>query len=214
MRTINKDIIIYSFLENNKIMDDLASLFQARKTVIEMLQDRGFTINPELNCEKITNFKQIYNEKKCDILVKEPSPCYVKFVLLHKVRPNILRDYINQIREKTISESDELIIVIRNKPNSTLLKITKEFRNIQIFWLRNLMVNITRHSLNPKFRKLSEEEIEAILKTYHLNSRYLLPIMLSDDPISKYFGFKNGNVCEVTRTSKTNGNYICYRCVK
>lgn len=195
-------------------MDDFTPLFQARKTVIEMLTDRGFSIPSELNCDKITDFKQIYNEKRCDILVKDPCPCYVKFVLLHKVRPNILRDYINQIREKQISEADELIIIIRNKPNSTLLKITKEFQNIQIFWLRNLIVNITRHDLNPKFRKLSEHEIECTLRTYHLNSRFLLPIMLTDDPISKYFGFKTGNVCEVTRNSKTNGTYICYRCVK
>ncbi len=195
-------------------MDDLASLFQARKTVIEMLEDRGFTLDPQLNCDKINDFKTMYNEKRCDILVKEPKPCYVKFVLIHKVRPNILREHINQIREKLIDEEDELILVIKNKPNSTLLKITKEFKNIQIFWLRNLIINITRHALNPKFRKLAEPEVEGILKKYHLNSRFLLPIMLNDDPVSKYFGFKTGNVCEVVRNSKTNGDYISYRCVK
>ena len=195
-------------------MDDLASLFQARKTVIEMLQDRGYIITDELHCDKITDFKQLYNNKKCDIQVKDPSPCYVKFVLLHKVRPNMLRDYINQIREKNIGESDDLLLIIRNKPNSTLLKITKEFKNIQIFWLRNLIINITHHSLNPEYRKLNENEIEALIRQYNLSSRFQLPLMLNDDPISKYFGYKTGTVCEVKRNSHTNGDYISYRCVK
>lgn len=195
-------------------MDELTSLFQARKTVIEMLTDRGYQVDSELSCDKVSDFKQLYNEKKCDILVKNPVSCYIKFVLLHKVRPNILRDYINQIREKHISEVEDLIIVIRNKPNSTLFKITKEFKNIQIFWLRNLIVNITHHKLNPQFRKLTEDEINTILNKYNISSRYQLPIMLNDDPISKYFGFKSGVVCEVSRISKTNGEYVSYRCVK
>ena len=195
-------------------MDELALLFKARSTIIEMLYDRGYTIEDGLKYDKLSEFKKLYNEKKCDILVKEPKQCYVKFVLLHKVRPNMLRDYINQIREKHIGNTDELIIVVQNKPNSTLLKITKEFKNIQIFWLRNLIVNITHHKLNPKFRKLEEDEISDLLHKYNISSRYQLPIMLNDDPISKYFGFKTGAVCEVNRSSITNGNYISYRCIK
>ena len=195
-------------------MDELALLFKARSTIIEMLYDRGYTIEDGLKYDKLSEFKKLYNEKKCDILVKEPKQCYVKFVLLHKVRPNMLRDYINQIREKHIGNTDELIIVVQNKPNSTLLKIKKEFKNIQIFWLRNLIVNITHHKLNPQFRKLTEDEINTILNKYNISSRYQLPIMLNDDPISKYFGFKSGVVCEVSRISKTNGEYVSYRCVK
>lgn len=195
-------------------MDDLVSLFQARQTVIEMLQDRGYEVPDNLKCDNLSEFKQLFNQKQFDVLVKTPNPCYVKFVLLHKVRPNMLRDYINQIREKDISEADELLLIIRNKPNSALLKITKEFKNIQIFWIRNLIINITHHRLNPKYRKLTESEIENILKQYHITSRFQLPLMLTDDPISKYFGFKSGTVCEINRHSNTNGDYLSYRCVK
>ena len=195
-------------------MDDLVSLFQARRTITEMLSDRGYHVPEDIKCHSLEQFKVLFHQKQFDVLVKDPNPCYVKFVLLHKARPTLLREYINQIREKEISENDELLLIIRNKPNITLLKITKEFKNIQIFWLRNLIINITQHHLNPKYKKLSEPEIEGVLKQYHLTSRFQLPLMLNDDPISKYFGFKSGTVCEITRNSNTNGDYISYRCVK
>ena len=152
-------------------MDDIVSLFKARKTCIEMLTDRGYVVSDNLKCNNENEFKKMYNNKQCDMLINEPQKCYVRFVLINKVRPNMLRDNINQIRENQVDESEDIILVIRNKPNSTLLKITREFKNIQIFWLRNLIINITHHILVPKHRKLNEKEIDEVLKKYSLVNR-------------------------------------------
>jgi DNA-directed RNA polymerase I, II, and III subunit RPABC1 len=196
-------------------MDDIDLIFKARQTVVEMLQDRKYTIPESLLNEKIGDFKTAHSNKRLDIYVTNPSKCYVKFVLLHKVRPNILREYITQLKESHL-DGDEgtLVLVLRSKPNNTLYKLTSEFRNLQIFWLRNLIINITHHSLVPKFEKLEESEIEHLLHQYKLTSRNQLPMMFRDDPISQYFGYKSGNVCRIKRNSVTSGEYITYRCVK
>lgn len=196
-------------------MDDIDLIFKARQTVVEMLQDRKYTIPESLLNEKIGDFKTAHSNKRLDIYVTNPSKCYVKFVLLHKVRPNILREYITQLKESHL-DGDEgtLVLVLRSKPNNTLYKLTSEFRNLQIFWLRNLIINITHHSLVPKFEKLEESEIEHLLQQYKLTSRNQLPMMFRDDPISQYFGYKSGNVCRIKRNSVTSGEYITYRCVK
>ena len=197
-----------------KDMDDIDSLYKARQTVVEMLTDRGYTIPDEVPCDSMTQFKKLYANKQCDIFVKEPHKCYVKFVLTHKVRPNILREHIKTLREGDLEDEDDLVMVIRNKPNSTLLRITKEYPNVQIFWIRYLMVNITHHALNPTFVKMTDPEIEALLKQYRLTSRYQLPIMLKDDPISRYYAFSTGTVTRVIRSSVTSGEYVSYRCIK
>lgn len=196
-------------------MDDIHLIFKARQTVVEMLRDRKYEIPDNLLNEKIGDFKTAHANKKLDIYVTNPKKCYVKFVLLHKTRPNILREYISQLKESHLDGDDgTLILVLRNKPNNTLNKLSNEFHNIQIFWLRNLIVNITHHKLVPKFEKIDESDIEPLLKNYKLSSRSQLPMMLRDDPISKYFGYKSGTVCRITRRSVTSGEYITYRCVK
>ena len=195
-------------------MDDINSLFQARKTVLEMLSDRGFTISEELSCDKIADFKNLFANKNCDIYVQEPRVCYVKFILQFKIRPNALRDIVAQLTESQLAQGGDLIIVTRNKPNSALQKISRTFKGMQIFWVKNLVVNITKHSLNPKFIPLQEEEVEALLKKYKLTSRFQLPVMLKDDPVSQYFGFKSGTVCQVVRKSVSSGEHNSYRCVK
>jgi DNA-directed RNA polymerase I, II, and III subunit RPABC1 len=195
-------------------MDDINSLFQARKTVIEMLTDRGFVVPKDFHCDKLSDFKTLFSNKKCDIFIKEPRLCYVKFILQYKIRPNALRDIVTQLVENELSEGGDLIIITRNKPNSALQKITRTFKGLQIFWVKHLVINITKHQLNPKFIVLDEDNIEVLLKKYNLTSRFQLPVMLKDDPISQYFGLKSSSVCQVIRRSVSSGEHNSYRCVR
>jgi DNA-directed RNA polymerase I, II, and III subunit RPABC1 len=198
-------------------MDDIVSLFNVRKNVLDMLSDRGYKVPEHLYCKDIYDFKILYNSKKCDIQIdNESKKAYIKFILLNRIRPNLLREYINQIRQKIYNNDIEpsIIIIIKQKPNTTLLKLDKEFKNVQIFWLKQLTINITKHYLNPKFTKLNDIEVNEVINNFNLKNKYQLPIMLSDDPISRYFGLKVGDICKVTRNSPTNGVYISYRCIK
>ena len=194
-------------------MDDISYLYKARTTVLEMLIDRGYTIPAEMECNSITDFRYKYTHKLYDIEANIPTKCHVKFILHSKVRPSNIRELVSQIRDNG-DESDNIIIVIKNKPNSTLKKLTREFKGIQIFWIKLLVINITKHELNPTFIKISEEEVSNLLTNLKIQSRQQLPIMMKDDPISLYFNFASGTVCKVIRKSVTSGEHISYRCVK
>ena len=194
--------------------NDLNTLLKCRKTLIEMLRDRGFDVPLMYDCADLTEFKHLYNNKRLDIFVKSPYKCYAKFIILNKTRPQIVREYIEEIQYKYTGEEGHIIIILKNKPHNSLFKVTKEFKNIQFFWLSELINNITHHRLNPSFKLLNETQINELLSKYNLKNKTSLPIMLSSDAISKYFNYKIGDVCKVVKISPTNGTYISYRTIK
>ena len=60
---------------------------------------------------------------------------------------------------------------------------------------------------------MKQEIIDDILDKYQIKSIHKLPFILSNDPISKYYNAKKGNLFRIERNSVTSGKYITYRCV-
>jgi len=66
--------------------------------------------------------------------------------------------------------------------------------------------------LVPKCRILSEDEVEELLKKYHLTKEQL-PRILESDPVVKELGAKKGDVIEFVRNSPIAGKALYYRVV-
>jgi len=62
-------------------------------------------------------------------------------------------------------------------------------------------LDVTQHSLVPKFSKLSEEDKQAILNFYNI-SVLQLPSILSKDPMAKSVEAKPNDVIKIERVSK------------
>ena len=197
------------------IMEELTVYRKVYDTTMEMMRDRGYSVPKRVLTT--SEFTALYNNKQLDLCLNNngnSKKCYVKFIHTNKIRPNILREYIQQIKGEYLP--DQIIIVLKQKPNNTLLKIPSDpqFNFVQIFWMKHLMFNITKHTMVPKFEKLTEEESDALLKQMNIQNRFQLPIMLSTDPISKYYDYSNGDICRITRKSPGSCMAYSYRCVK
>ncbi len=70
-------------------------------------------------------------------------------------------------------------------------------------------IDITQHTLVPKFSKLSDEEKTKILDFYNV-SILQLPSISASDPMSKAVSVKPGDVVKIERTSKL-GKSLYYR---
>ena len=53
-------------------------------------------------------------------------------------------------------------------------------------WCKQLQFNITKHMLVPNHIKLDEDEENFIIQKYNLKSKFQLPLILKNDPISRY----------------------------
>ena len=193
-----------------------------------MIDSRGF------NSEKYKNFSikelDIMRQNTSNKLTVEESPLdmsvthyesdsklYVKYLLGTKPRLNNIVNFVNEFSE-SLNDGDTILIVSRDKlTNDTPLDGVAEnllkTRNIfvQLFWIDSIVINITKHTMVPKHRLISEAEKEVLIERFTIKSFNNLPIILKNDPVAKYYGMKRGDICEIVRPSETSGIYTSYR---
>ena len=200
-------------------MDEITISYRARHTIIEMLEDRGYSIPKEYLEINFDTFRHLYTMKNYDIICSHSNnqnKIYVKFIHQIKIKPNSIREFIDNIYKENLDSNDQLIFVLKIKPNNSILKIPKEkdYKNVEIKWLSRLQFNITKHELVPSHTLVSDEELNQLRETYNLTNLSQLPKMSKDDPISKYYNYKVGQVCKIERPSKTSSKYIFYRYIR
>ena len=199
-------------------MDDIERLFRARNTILEMLSDRGYQIESGLSLESREAFKKLFYSKQLDfqVISNEKPSIYVKWILTAKVKPNFIKDTIDQIRSELGGDQGKIIIVSKAKPNTNMTKVfkEKEFRGTELFWLNAIVFNITKHVLVPKHIKMTEEDVKELLAKLYIQSKFNLPVMLKSDPITRYLDLSSGDVCKIIRYSPTSGEFVSYRVVK
>ena len=81
---------------------------------------------------------------------------------------------------------------------------------IETFADDDLIINITKHNMMPKFHVLLPEEKEVLFAETNLRGGELSRISLND-PIAKYYGMVRGDIVKITRKSQTAGLYITFR---
>ncbi len=84
------------------------------------------------------------------------------------------------------------------------LKILEEI-DIEFYNYEDLKINPTKHILVPKHEVVSIKEATEIKRKH---GKYL-PLLLIKDPISRYYGFKKGDVVKITRKN----SMVIYRLV-
>lgn len=200
-------------------MDEVTYVRNAWNTALQIAQDREYCIPDEYNKLSEADFKHLFSEKNLDISSqKENKSLYIKFLLSSRTKPSTLKDIVDEIKNLVDKNNKlEVIIVLKTKPNNSILKLEKDkdYNFIQIMWCKQLQINPTKHEYVPKHTKLSIKEGEQLLKKYSLSSKYQLPLLLKDDVIARYYNYKSGDIIKITNTiSSANTGYEYFRCVK
>lgn len=137
---------------------------------------------------------------------------YVFFPDDYSVGVKPIRAYVEKMSEQGVCKA---LIVIRESitpPASKVMTTLLPKFILEQFFEVELLVNITEHHLVPQHILLSNDEKQTLLKKYRLKETQL-PRILSSDPVSRYYGFKRGQVIRIIRTSETAGRYVTYRLV-
>ena len=210
-------------------MNHLTKLTKSRNTIIEMIELRGY------NMDKYKNFndteldimdsnmgkKNIADIMPLDMVCKhkeKDTKCIIKYII-GKLRCANLKSLIDELIEyEKVADGDDIIIIVKDKINNldsfytlfdSIYKSSHIF--VQLFSMDNLLVNIKHHVLVPELHVVSEEEKQTIKDNYNVENMNQFPLILKSDPMAKFYGVKNGDLCKIIRQSETSGQYISYR---
>ena len=191
---------------------EITEVFKAHGNILKQLEFQGFNTT-DYNGSNINEVNSMFNSKQLDMLVKKQDSeikTYVKFHLSKSLRLNNIQEYIEDLYslEKILEPSDNLVIILKDEPNDSLIKIVKniwEQQNIFIilYNIKRLQFNIIDHELVPKHRVMSEEEANEIKKKYNIHDNSQIPDISRFSPVSLAIGLRPGSMCEIMRPSKT-----------
>ena len=175
----------------------LKEMFDARNKphIVELLE----TVGPQL--EECIRAKHLFSLDFGD-----------KLRVVYCMEPKLKVQDVKKLIED--AEFESIIIIIRDKTTASNTKsLLVAGKNIQVFELAELQVNITKlTSLVPHHRLIdNSEEIKAITEKLKIEKPALFPFILKTDPMAKFLNAKPGDLLEITRNSPTCAETVFYR---
>ena len=202
----------------------------SRKTLIEMLMDRGYItddIVPELPeslfvklWSTFTNESSVF-DIECENNVGERI--YVTYIRNHilskeKNKKKILplqKMHKKLLQTQDLLHTDNILYVICDTQYEQVLETYEDFvkknKNVEIFDIKRLLLNITKHFYVPKHTLLNNKQVQLLKNSLQISSIYKLPVISHTDPVARYYNLKRGDVVQITRVSPSYGKHITYR---
>ena len=214
------------------IWKDDEIVLQALKVLSEMIESRKYNNDDELisyTNMSLEEFSEIYEQSIINGLSFGPiqhsilsdKKLVVKIVLSNTKKANIREFCETYIKE--YGPDIHIILIIKDKITTNINKELNQdkYINVEIFQLKNLLINITKHDLQPTFEVVLPNEEESIIKQFvsvNITEKVIaqfkskLPKITKDDPVSRFYGLKTGNLLKITRMNEQSGKYVVFRC--
>lgn len=183
----------------------MESYQKIKKTITEMMDDRGYTIAREYPYSGDTDA-----ELFSPMIVGEHSDATVgkiyTFMAFKKIGKKEIIRFIEIVKS---SEYSHVILITHDPLTPQAKKLLKSNTPeiIECFLYKEVIFNVTKHILQPKFTLLTASESKTLCESMQ-KTLMELPKMGITDPIARYYHATSKNVFKIERT-----NNIYYRVV-
>ena len=203
------------------ISKNLSVIHNARRTVIEMLKYRKFTVVENEWDADLASFSTVFNsapEMHTMTMRAHKGRALLLVFFPQETKLNVpsLRTMVEYAQS---AESSHFIIVYRDKITTFAKNYISNYRaensvHVECFHVMSLQKNILNHALVPRHRLLNsseERELFKRMKTKKENFPTILVGGVNADPVAKYLGIRVGQVVEITRNHPNGFQYLFYR---
>eukprot|EP01088_Endostelium_zonatum_P004980 TRINITY_DN16389_c0_g1_i1.p1 TRINITY_DN16389_c0_g1~~TRINITY_DN16389_c0_g1_i1.p1 ORF type:complete len:210 (+),score=40.40 TRINITY_DN16389_c0_g1_i1:155-784(+) len=202
---------------------NVSRYYAIRKTVMEMLRDRGYLIGAEDFSMTLDKFTSLYSKggevKKSDLTLfyfheyDRAEQVFVFWPDEQKVGVKTIKRFCEKMQSETVYRG---IFILQKALTGFAKQAVRDAHDerfiLECFVEEELLVNITHHTLVPQHILLTDAEKQQLLSKYKLKE-HQLPRILVTDPVARYFGLKKRQVVKIVRPSETAGKYVTYRLV-
>lgn len=181
-------------------------IYTSFNIIMDMLKARMIKVPPVEAGQIETFIKNQTNKPGFEIMIGDIRLVYY---LASKFRWAEFKKFFEELPECKLT----LIIVKEKVSQNNLKQISGLDIDFQIFLLKELQFDISKHELVPKHELVSDpEEIKKLMEQFSLKSKHQLPIILKTDPMARWLNLKTGDIVRISRPSQTSGYYVTYRC--
>jgi DNA-directed RNA polymerase I, II, and III subunit RPABC1 len=201
----------------------IISIYNSRKNLLEILEERGFSIANYSNFS-ITDVGILTENNQLDMLLENATTnkkIYVKYYVTKLIKPQNIYDIVEDLfhLESILEKKDDLMIVIKDEPNDTLLENIKDIWvtdkiYISLVNIKRLQFNILKHTLVPKHTILNDDEKELFMKKYNILDNSQIPDISYFSPVSIVIGLRPNDIVKIERNSRTSIKSDFYRICK
>jgi DNA-directed RNA polymerase subunit H len=201
----------------------ISTLYKSRNILLQLLENQGMDVSNYTDYG-VAEIQTMYASNQLDMLlstekdVRPTRKVYVKYYLAKTLRRENINHMIDDLYylEQVLQPTDTLIIVMKQEVNETIVNILNEiWEKDQIFIvihsLDRLQFNILEHQYVPEHVVLSESEQDAVVRKYNITDMKQLPSISRYDPVALAIGLRPGQICKITRPSKTSVTSLYYR---
>ena len=189
----------------------ISEIYKSRKNILDIMESQNYNVS-EYNHFSINEVNSMYNNDQMDVLLENNNEkkVYIRYNLGSKISESIILNFVEDLfyLSETLKKTDTLFIITKDELNDPIKNVLKQIWekdkvHIVIESIARLQYNILNHSLVPKHRIMSDDEVNNIMKKYNILSLEQFPEINRFDPVAKLIGIKPKEVCEIRRPSKS-----------
>jgi DNA-directed RNA polymerase subunit H (RpoH/RPB5) len=204
----------------------ISSIYKARQTIIALMRKLDYNVS-DYEHFSVNEVNTMFQNKQMDMLLEKSkedprtgrkNKVYILFYLAKAIRPANIQEMIDDLfnLEETLTKEDTLLIITKDEMNDTLMATLKHvWETDKIFIvvqnIKRLQFNIHEHTLVPPHRVISDDERDVIKTKYNITDDTQFPDISRFDPVAQAICLRPGQICEITRPSKTAIQSIYYR---
>ena len=204
----------------------ISSIYKARQTIIALMRKLDYNVT-DYEHFSVNEVNTMFQNKQMDMLLEKSkedprtgrkNKVYILFYLAKAIRPANIQEMIDDLfnLEETLTKEDTLLIITKDEMNDTLMATLKHmWETDKIFIvvqnIKRLQFNIHEHTLVPPHRVISDDERDIIKTKYNITEDTQFPDISRFDPVAQAICLRPGQICEITRPSKTAIQSIYYR---